>query len=528
MTEGSDLRPAALYARVSSDRQDVDLSVAGQLRALRDYAEKNSYVVVREYVDQAESGRDSDRPEFNKMIDEAKSPKAAFQEILVWKFSRFSRKREHAVAYKAMLRRRGVRVVSITERADDSPSGKLLEGIIESLDEFYSENLATEVRRGMREAASRGFWVGSRTPYGYNRVMVQDGAKKRPKLEPDKATAPVVKRIFELADAGRGMLDITRVLNDEGIATATGKRWAKTGVHSILTNEVYTGTLVWGANAKDESTPVRVEKAFPSIVPKAQFRRVNSLMRSRAPKITHPRRVGSSFLLSGLVRCKTCDTPLSGHFGKGGQYAYYVCRSRIRLGKGACTTPWLNARRFEQLTVDRIRSGILTEGNNGDLTKVVVQEVDRLAQEQRKLLETIESEITDAHRRLERLFDLLETTDDDVASAALRINTHLERQGRLEDSEAEATAVLSQRKLVRDDAEVIATNALNMSEFLRRSELHERRDFIATFVREIVVTPGKAVIRYKTPMPEDSHTPGAKSEEVLLSVLATTVASGTQ
>ena len=175
MTEVSEPRLAALYARVSSDRQDVDLSVAGQLRALRDYAEKNSYVVVGEYVDQAESGRDSDRPEFNKMIDEAKNPKAAFQEILVWKFSRFSRKREHAVAYKAMLRRRGVRVVSITERADDSPSGKLLEAIIESLDEFYSENLATEVRRGMREAASRGFWVGSRTPYGYNRVMVQDG-----------------------------------------------------------------------------------------------------------------------------------------------------------------------------------------------------------------------------------------------------------------------------------------------------------------------------------------------------------------
>ena len=390
-----------------------------------------------------------------------------------------------------MLRRRGVKVVSITERADDSPSGKLLEAIIESLDEFYSENLATEVRRGMREVASRGFWVGSRTPYGYNRVMVQDGAKKRPKLEPDKATAPVVKRIFELADAGRGMLDITRVLNDEGIATATGKRWSKTGVHNILTNEVYTGTLVWGANAKDKSAPVRVEKAFPGIVSKAQFHRVNSLLRSRAPKITHPRRVGSSFLLSGLVRCKMCDTPLSGQFARRGQYAYYVCKTLIRLGKGACTTPRLSARHFERLIVDGVRSSILTEGNNGDLTKVVVQEVDRLVQEQRKLLETIESEIMDAHRRLERLFELLETSDE-IAKAVLRINTHLERQGRLEDSEAEATAILSQRRLVRDDAETIATNALDMTEFLKESELHERRDFIATFVREIVVMPGKA------------------------------------
>ena len=73
--------------------------------------------------------------------------------------------------------------------------------------------------------------------------------------------------------------------------------------------------------------------------------------------------------------------------------------------------------------------------------------MDRLAQEQRKLLETIESEIMDAHRRVERLFELLETSDDEIANAALRINTHLERQRRLEDSEAEATAILSQRRL---------------------------------------------------------------------------------
>ena len=98
----------ALYARVSSDRQDVDLSISAQLRALRDYARKNGYIVAREYVDEAESGRIADRPEFRKMIDEAARPNAAFQEILVWKFSRFTRKREHAVAFKSMLRRKGV------------------------------------------------------------------------------------------------------------------------------------------------------------------------------------------------------------------------------------------------------------------------------------------------------------------------------------------------------------------------------------------------------------------------------------
>ena len=125
--------PAALYARVSSDRQDVDLSVAAQLRALRDYAEKNGYSVAREYVDEAESGRVADRPQFREMIEEGSRPNAAFQVILVWKFSRFTCKREHAVAFKSMLRRKGVKVVSITEHADDSPTGKLMEAIIESV-----------------------------------------------------------------------------------------------------------------------------------------------------------------------------------------------------------------------------------------------------------------------------------------------------------------------------------------------------------------------------------------------------------
>ena len=76
---------------------------------------------------------------------------------MVWRFSRFTRKREHAVAFKPMLRRKGIRVVSITEQVEDTATGRLLEGIIESVDESCSENLAQEVLRGMREAASSGF-----------------------------------------------------------------------------------------------------------------------------------------------------------------------------------------------------------------------------------------------------------------------------------------------------------------------------------------------------------------------------------
>ena len=83
MVERDDYTPAALYARVSSDRQDVDLSVSAQLRALRDHARKNGYMVVGEFVDEAESGRIADRPQFRKMIDEATKPEAPFREILI-------------------------------------------------------------------------------------------------------------------------------------------------------------------------------------------------------------------------------------------------------------------------------------------------------------------------------------------------------------------------------------------------------------------------------------------------------------
>ena len=524
MAQHTDYTPAALYARVSSDRQDVDLSVAAQMRALRDYARKNGYLVAREYVDEAESGRIADRPEFRKMIDAASKTDAPFREILVWKFSRFTRKREHAVAFKSMLRRKGVRVVSITEQADDTPTGKLLEGIIESVDEFYSENLAQEVTRGMREAASRGFWVASRTPYGYNRVMVQDGAKKRPTLEPDPDASQIVKRIFDMAEAGTGMLKVAQALNDEGIASPAGKLWSKNGIHFILRNEVYTGALVWGTKGKGKDEPVRVEKAFPSIVSKTRFRRVNRLMRSRAPKVAHPRRVGSTYLLSGLVKCKACNRALSGQDAKSGQFSYYVCQSIMKHGKDACETPRLNARRFEELVVGKIRSNVLTDSNIRALVKVVDEQMDSVVAEQRKRLETIEEELEDVKRILGRIWHFIETADNvEMTDASDRIREHRDRQERLEDLAAEARAILAQRREVLDDVEPIAAYAQEMREFLKESELTGRRAFIETFVKEIVVMPGDALVRYTIPMPDDSPIPGRNAEEMALngSVLST-------
>ena len=516
MTELHDLIPAALYARVSSDRQDVDLSVAAQLRALRDYAQRNGYLVAREYVDEAESGRIADRPQFSRMLDEASKPEAPFKEILVWKFSRFTRKREHAVAFKSMLRRRGVRVVSITEQADDTPTGKLLEAIIESVDEFYSENLAQEVTRGMREAATRGFWMTTYAPYGYKRVYVQDGAKKRPKLELDPPADAVVRRIFDMVLQGKSILDVTKTLNAEGIPTTNGKKWLKTTIHTMLDHEAYTGTLVWGAKAKDGAPPVRVEDAHPAIVSKRDFQKARKLLASRAPKKMNPRRASSPYLLSGLVKCETCGKAMTAAEAKSGRYTYYICHSLLKRGKGTCETPRLNAKSFEKLIVSEIRENVLTESNIRDLVKLLDEEMDGVAREQRDRLETIEEELEDVKKRLGRIWQVIETTDIEMADASERIREHRERKEKLEIAAEEARALLSDRRQFLDSTETIAAFAAEMSEFLKTSELTETKAFVRSFVKEIVVKPGRAAIVYSIPTPDDSPAGGADAVEIAL------------
>ena len=509
--------PAALYARVSSDRQDVDLSVSAQLRALRDFAERNGYLVVREFIDEAESGRVADRPQFRKMLDEGAQADAPFQEILVWKFSRFTRKREHAVAFKSMLRRRGIRVTSITEHADDTPTGKLMEAIIESVDEFYSENLAQEVKRGMREAASRGFWVSPYVPYGYRRVHVQDGPKKRPRLELNPPADSVARRIFDMALAGESVLEIARTLNAEGIPSPRGKKWLKTTIHKLLVKEAYTGTLVWGLTDKSGAPPVRVEDAFPAIVSRAEFERVSQSLQSRAPERVHPRQAASRYLLSGLVRCELCRKALTAAEAKGGKYSYYVCQSILNGGSKSCKTPRLNAGRFERLIIEQIRDHILTEGNIRELVKMLDEEMDGVAREERERLETIEAELEEVRRKMDRLWHIVESSDMEVNDILPRLRVHQERQAQLEESAEEARLVLAERRELLDSADVVARFAAEMSEFLKTSDVTETKAFIRSFVKRISVRPGRAVIRYTIPTPQDGPLQGADVAEVELS-----------
>ena len=165
-----------LYARVSSEAQDVSLSISAQLKSLREFAERNGHIIVREFIDEAETGRSiTKRPAFREMIALANSRAKPFDAVLIWKYSRFARNRADSIVYKTLLRKHDVQVISITEPAENSPTGRLMEAIIEGMDEYYSDNLGEEVTRGMRESVSRGFYLSSKAPYGYRKMEGKKG-----------------------------------------------------------------------------------------------------------------------------------------------------------------------------------------------------------------------------------------------------------------------------------------------------------------------------------------------------------------
>ena len=498
----------ALYARVSSEKQDTDLSISAQLRALKEYAAKNNYHIVREFVDESETGRTTSRPAFKEMISLARRPQKTFDLILVWKYSRFARSREDSIVYKTLLRKNGIQVVSINEPFDDTPTGRLLEAIIESLDEFYSDNLGEEVTRGMRESASRGFYLSAKPPYGFRKIRAKDGNKERTKLEIDPYQANIVTMIFDSILYGKGLTEIAKELNRKGIAAPRGKEWGKTSVHIILTNEIHAGTFVWGRNNKRGLEPIRVKNAFPSIIEKNIFDRVQQQLKERAPIHVHPKRLASKFLLSGLARCGHCGKALIGMDAKSGKFSYYVCGTLLKKGAGSCPAHYLNKIIFEGLVIDKIKDRILTAENLTNLVGLVNEEMDSASSSYREELDAISDEVINAGHRLERLYDAIEMSKLELDDIAPRIKELRNRQERLQARKAQIQSYLSDRKVELASPEIVWEYVEDLRNILNNSSLSERKAFIRSFVKEVKVTGEDVLLTYTIPL-----TPDGISEE---------------
>ena len=197
------MNTAVSYCRVSSDEQAArDISIPAQRKAIHRWVENQPDVtIVRDFVDEGQSAyAPADRrPGFCEMMSWCRKNKVKY--ILVHKLDRFSRNQEESIIFKSMLRKEGIQVRSITETFDSAtPQGFLYEGMIEVINQFYSMNLATETMKGMRENAERGYINGGVTPYGYQRVKVEERGREHGRLVPGPPEAvAIVQRIFTLA-----------------------------------------------------------------------------------------------------------------------------------------------------------------------------------------------------------------------------------------------------------------------------------------------------------------------------------------
>ena len=180
---------AVIYARFSSDRQREE-SIEGQLRECREYAEANGITIVGEYIDRALSAskETEKRLDFLRMIKD--SSKHLFDLVLVWKLDRFARNRYDSAHYKAILKKNGVKVVSVTERIADGADGVILEAVLEGMAEYYSLDLSEKIHRGQKENALKCQNNGGHIPLGYQLN------KETKRLEINPTTAPIVQEVY--------------------------------------------------------------------------------------------------------------------------------------------------------------------------------------------------------------------------------------------------------------------------------------------------------------------------------------------
>ena len=497
-----------VYARVSSDAQDVDLSISAQLRALREYAARQGHQILREFVDEVETARTASRPAFREMMALAKTKPPPFEAILVWKLNRFARNRFDSITYKTLLKSTGIKVISMNEALNDDPSGQLLEGIIECIDEFYSANLGQDVKRGMRENAQRGFFNGSRPPYGLRRVPVQDGPKTRYKLTPDpghSVTVSAVRRIFSMGLEDVGCKEIAKVMNKEGFRTADGRPWGKTTVHKILTNEAYCGTLVWGGRPghpaiHNADPPVRVENAWPAIIGPATFALVQEKMASRRPKTIHPRAIRSPYLLSGFLFC-SCGHAMIGRSAKSHQYYYYTCNGSFKQGKGICTARALPKDKLEKLVIGQVKERVLNQESLEELVGLVNQELDSGHDILQDKLDATNAELSDIRIRLSKLYDALETNKLSLDDVAPRIKDLRFRQAELNSSKLQLEIEQGKSKAKHLDARIVKTYAEELGRLLEEARIAESKAFLRSFIKRIEIDGGSAKVHYTLPVP---------------------------
>lgn len=391
---------AVIYARYSSHSQ-TEQSIEGQLRDAYAWANDHDITVVGEYIDRALSAKSDDRPDFRRMIED--SAKRQFSLVIVWKLDRFARNRYDSAIYKAKLKRNGVRVVSVKENITDAPEGIILEGLLESMAEYYSANLSQNIRRGQRESTAKGLFCGGAIPTGYKNVNQH--------LCADERKAPAVCAAFALYAEGEDVPQIRKT-----VRAKHGVDISENTLRKMLRNPVYIGKPV-------RSGQIVIGLA-DAIIDEDIFECVQKRMDACA-KAPAAAKAEEPYLLSGKAYCGHCGARMIGESGKGrhgGIFRYYTCPTRKK--KHACDKHPEKKHFAECYVVDQTVEYVLTPDRMQLIASAVVEEYkkefggDQVAELERtiaaldkeldKLVDSIIELPKSAHKRIGEKMEALE------------------------------------------------------------------------------------------------------------------------
>ena len=487
---------AALYARVSTGRQaEKDLSIPDQLRQLKEYAAANETSVAVEYVEPGASARDDRRPAFQDMVSVALSKNPPFNVILVLTTSRFFRDATKARLYKHKLRRKGIQVIATTQETSDDPSGHLVEGFFELVDQYESEMTGFHTARAMKENVRRGY-LNHPPRFGFKaELMVDDrgNQKKRPVV--NETEAQVVQQIFDLALSGLGTLQIARRLRQEGLTQRSGKAWSKQRVLEVLRDPAYKGE--YATYRKDWKTGrVRPKSEWmvievPPIVSPEKWERVDRFLTSRSPAVINPAIVGRGLLLTGLLKCGKCGAAMTLETGKGGKYRYYNCRRRLRVGKETCEGSRIRVEHLEHSLLTHIQYELFTPDRVRlmlkELSKSLADAADDAAVQRRALV----AERKGLEKRLTNQYKAIESGAVDLADVGDRIRELKARMLEIEVKESSLTRQTEVAPIPTDDKTIDRVTA-NLEKLLLSNDREFTRRYLRLLVEKVVVD-GKVV-----------------------------------
>lgn len=304
--------PGALYGRYSSHNQK-DISVEQQFEKGYELAAEYGIRIVETYADRAVSGRTDKRADFQRMMRDATQGK--FRYVIAWKSNRMGRNMLEALINETRLQELGVRVLYVEEDFDDTAAGRFAARSMMNVNQFYSENMAEDIKRGLYDNASNCMVANGHLPYGYK-------ADETLHYTIDEQKAAVIREIFTRVSCGEAFTDIMGSLNSRGITTSYGRPWGRTSFQKILSNERYRGIYIYG--------DVRIEGGIPRIVSDELYFKVQEVLTTKKnPQGRH--RTNGDYLLTGKLFCGHCKSPMTGISGTGRTgklHYYYVCQKK--------------------------------------------------------------------------------------------------------------------------------------------------------------------------------------------------------